>query len=436
MSGNMDLESIARVLKAAPGVSGWALHARQVESHQLYRVFRNEQARRVAHTHSVRVTVHTRKQEGGKESQGEAAFTLTGPRPELTPAQVAVAVERAKLVANAPWALPGPASLPQVPLEDPRVAAEPDAVIAELVTEMDAAAGDAPLCASELFADRVQTTVCTSEGFEGSYGATELFSEFVLLADNGTDSVEVQGIRRARRARELDLGAVVGRHASWAGDRLIATLPTGGTLPVVFGEESLDTLFDTFLAHAGGRSRYEGWSRLSEGKPLIEALSGDPITLTVDPLAPWMLGSQPMDSDGQIAHKVTVVDQGRFVERTASKRFADYLGIRATGASGNTVVAPGSTPLADLLAHGPVLHALRFSTFHPSSVTGAFSGELRTAYLHLPDGSVRPVVGGSVSGDVWHAFARATLSAEETVRGGYRGPAGIRLEGVTVAGAT
>lgn len=429
----MDLEPLARMLSAAPGVTGWALHARQVRSRQLYRVFRNVQARRTAHTTTVHVTVHTRN---AGDAQGEAGFTLTGPAPELTPEQVAHAVERATLVSNAPWTLPGPAELPEVALEDPRVAGDPDAVIADLVDEMDRAAGDAPLCASELFADRQRVTVRTSEGFSGSYAATELFAEFVLLADSATDSVEVHGIRRARRPEELDLGGNITRHASWAGDRLIATLPTGGTMPVVFGEEALDTLFDTFLAHAGGRSRYEGWSRLSEGKPLIDLPSAEQLTISVDPLMPWMLGSHPMDSDGQVAQRMTVIDEGRFVGRTASKRFADYLGIRATGAGGNTVVATGPTPLADLLKNGPVLHALRFSTFHPNSVTGAFSGELRTAYLHLPDGTVRPVVGGSVSGNVWSAFARARLSAEEAVRGEYRGPAGVRLEEVTVAGAT
>ncbi|MDH4228923.1 MAG: metallopeptidase TldD-related protein [Nitrospirota bacterium] len=451
-TADINLERITRALRQAPGVSGWVVQAHSVDSHQLYRVFRGIQAMRASRTRSVQITVHTRTMRDGKEVQGEAGFTVTGPDPRITPAHIARAVERAGLVANPPWTLPGAASVAALELEDPRIAADPRAVIADLTVEMDRAAGGSssrsashsPLCASELFAERHRVTVCTSEGFEASYRATDLFAEFVLLAGSGSESVECLGIRRARRPEELDLGGTVERHARWVADRLRATLPATATLPVVFGEEALDTLFDAFLSHAGARSRYEGWSRLTEGKSLLGGnlgnagddlqIKGDPLTLGVDPLMPWMHGSHPFDADGQPCTPVTVVERGRFVRRTASRRFADYLGIPATGSGGNTVVATGGTPLADLLADGPVLHALRFSTFHPNAITGSFSGELRTAYLVGKDGSVQPVVGGSVSGNVWTAFADAHFSTETAVRAAYRGPAGVRLEGVTVAG--
>lgn len=430
----MKLAPLEKALSAAPGVRAWVLCAREQESRQRYRIFRKTESDRSARLYSAQVTVFTERPGDGGAVQGEASFTLTGEANGLDAGRIREAVARAGLVSNPPYVLPGPAEVTVTPLDDPRVSADPDALLADLEAEMDRAAGDTPVCASELFVDRNRMTVRTSEGFSGSYQASELFCEFVVLAEDGKGSVECHAIRRARRPEELDLAGAIARNARWAADRLRAELPPTGTIPVVFGEEALDTLFGAFASHAGARARYEGWSRLTEGKPLIDGVQGEPLTLRVDPALPWRLGSRPFDAEGQLTRPVTVCDGGRFMQRTASKRYADYLGIPATGSGGSLVVASGPTPLADLLAEGRVLHALRFSTFHPNPVTGAFSGELRTGYLHDGQGRITPVYGGSVSGNVWDAFRHARFSAERAVRPEYDGPMGVRLEEVTVAG--
>lgn len=434
MNPGVRIDALAKALAETPGVAAWALRERRLTSHQRYRVFTQRDAERTARLSSVDVTVHTRRTQDGREVQGEASFTLTGGTEASAPALIRRAVAQAALVANDPYALPGPATVPDVPLADPATAETPWEVIDRLEAEMDRAAGGAPVCASEFFAERQEVTVRTSEGFAGSYAATELFCEFVLLAGKGEQGVECHGIRRARRPAELALAEAVARHAAWADHRLGAELPPTGVFPVVFGEEALDGLFAPVTAHAGGRARHEGWSRLTEGTDLLPAAKGEPLTLAVDPHLPWRLGSRPFDGEGQVTRRVTLVEGGRFIARTATKRYADYLGIPATGAGGNVVAGEGPTALADLLAEGPVIHALRFSTFHPNPVTGAFSAELRTAYLHDGRGGVTPVQGGSVSGNLWEALAQARFSAERAVRPEYDGPAGVRLEAVTVAG--
>jgi len=397
------------------------------------------ESERQATTRSVQVSVHTEGKKDGKPVLGEAAFTLTGDCNEIPKQQLADAVTRAALVANPRYDLPGPASIPDTPLDDLAVSADPWGVIAELTESMDRGAQtqegkEQPICASEFFADRQTITVANSAGFRGQYSGTELFTEFVLLAEDGKQSVECYGMRRARRPQELDLEATIRRYTGWTADRLVADLPHTATLPVVFGEEALDTLMDTFAAHAGAKARFENWSRLDDGKPLIDGACGDRLSITVDPTLPWRLSSRPFDMEGLVNQVVPIVTDGCFTQRSASKRYADYLGIPATGNGGNLVVASGTTALNALLGGGPVLHALRFSTFHPNGVTGAFSGELRTAYLLDGKGNRTPVCGGSVSGNVWEAFRQARLSVERTVRSGYDGPAGIRLEGITVAG--
>jgi predicted Zn-dependent protease len=415
----MNLDALAKALAEAPGVAAWVARERRLTSHQRYRVFTRRDAERTAGQSSVDVTLHTRRREGGREVQGEASFTLTGGTEGSAAALIRRAVGQAALVANDPFRLPGPADPPDVPLCDPAVADTPWDVIDHLEAEMDRAAAGAPVCASEFFAERSEITVRTSEGFAGSYAATELFCEFVLLAGKGAEGVECHGIRRARRPAELDLGAA---------------LPPTGVCPVGFGEEALDSLFAPVTAHGSALARHEGWSRLEEDKPLVAGLKGEALTLAVDPHLPWRLGSRPFDGEGQVTRPVTLVEAGRFVARTATKRYADYLGIPATGAGGNVVAASGPASLAELLSGGPVIHALRFSTFHPSPVTGAFSGELRTAYLHDGKGGVKPLQGGSVSGNLLEALSAARYAAERAVRPDYDGPAGVRLEAVTVAG--
>jgi len=430
----MTPDAWVRALSAAPGVEGWVVRERSLTSHQRYRIYTRRDAERTARLSTVEVTVHARRSEDGREVQGEAAFTVPGGTDPDVPGLIARAVEQAALTANRPYALPGAADPGDVPLCDPGVAETPWDVIDALEAEMDRSAGDTPVCASEFFAERTEVAVRTSAGFSGAYAATELFCEFVLLAGAGEAGVECHGIRRARRPRELALGEAVAHHARWAGDRLGADLPPTGSCPVVFGEEALDALFEPFAAHGGARARHEGWSRLSEGEAAVRDVKGEALTLTVDPHLPWRLGSRPFDAEGQATRPVALIRDGRFLTRTASKRFADYLGIPATGAGGSLVVASGPTALADLLAEGPVIHALRFSTFQPSRVTGAFSAELRTAYLHDGRGGVTPLSGGSVSGNLWEAFKDARFAAERAVRPDYDGPAGVRLEGVTVAG--
>jgi predicted Zn-dependent protease len=429
----VSLDAVVRAVLGCPGVAAWVVRERRAASHQRYRIFRKREAERSAHTTTVEVTLHTERREGDRGVLGEAAFTLTADTVEAAPALARRAVAQAALVANPPYLLPGPAAVPHMALRDPAVAERPLEVLDALEAELDGAAGDTPVGSSEFFAEAHEVRVRNSAGFEGAYAATELYVEFALLAGDGASGVECHGIRRARRRRELELGPQVARHARWASDRLKATLPPTLVLPVVFSEEALDSLFAPFAAHGSARARYEGWSRLTEGKAVVEGGGGDPLNLSIDPHLPWRLGSRPFDREGQVTAPVAMIAGGRFEARTASKRYADYLGLLPTGSGGNLVVASGQTAMADLLADGPVLHALRFSTFHPSAVTGAFSGELRTAYL-CDGGRVTPISGGSVSGNVFEAFAGARFSRERAVRPEYDGPMGVRLEAVTVAG--
>jgi hypothetical protein len=95
------------------------------------------------------------------------------------------------------------------------------------------------------------------------------------------------------------------------------------------------------------------------------------------------------------------------------------------------LVAPGAAPLAELRQGS--LEVVRFSEFHPRQDTGSFSGEIRLAWWHRPDGSRVAVKGGSVSGTLGQALAACRASRETTTTGSYHGPAGLLVHATVTA---
>jgi predicted Zn-dependent protease len=132
---------------------------------------------------------------------------------------------------------------------------------------------------------------------------------------------------------------------------------------------------------------------------------------------------------------VALIEGNSFSHPWATKQFADYLKVPATGAFGNWELPAGTTPLADLLrGDGPVLHVRAFSWLTPDTARGNFGTEIRVGYWY-EKGSRRPVKGGTVSGNVFAALGTARYSKETVFLGDYLGPAAVRFEGLTVAGA-
>jgi PmbA protein len=128
-----------------------------------------------------------------------------------------------------------------------------------------------------------------------------------------------------------------------------------------------------------------------------------------------------------------VIKDGIFQARTASKRYADYLGIPPVGDFANVEVAPGVMSKDEIFQGGPILHLCRFSAFEPNGVTGAFSGEIRSGWV-VDKGKRTPIKGGAVAGTMQEAFRRAYFSKEIVQRESYKGPAYVKLCGLDIGG--
>jgi len=151
-------------------------------------------------------------------------------------------------------------------------------------------------------------------------------------------------------------------------------------------------------------------------------------------IAPYGLTSYAFDGSGVPGQRVEIVKDGVFGQPWATKQFADYLKTAATGGFANWELPAGKTPLSQLTSGDRVLLVRSFSWLTPEPGRGNFGSEIRIGYLY-ENGIRKPVKGGTVSGNVFTALGTAHYSSDTVFRGDYLGPAGVRFEGLTIAGS-
>ncbi len=437
------IDDIAKALRADARFSAWQIAELRGRSTQRYQVFTEVEARRVVETRTWDVRVHVQQDDG---TLGESSLTVVDAKAPLAPALDA-AFARARLVKNKPWTLPSPADggAAAVRAVDPRIVEVPDEACEEIGGEIVrgvAAAGSVELSASEVFCDYRRVHLVSSRGLDLVREETSAYTEYVLLAKGkGDDELEVYQSRRARDLKELELRAQIDDDVEAARAGASAVLPETGVADVVLGGPAVEEIFDAFVAHASGPARFDGWSRLTEGKAVVEGAGArdvayDALTLSSDATLPGGLGTFAFDDVGLPGRRIDVIVDGVFKTRACDQRYACWLGVPATGTWGNVVVAPGKASEEELLrprGATPLYHLTRFSQLSPHATTGAFSGEIRFGW-RIDGGARLPVRGGSISGSVFDAFSRARLSSEVAVRGRTHGPRAVRLDGISITG--
>jgi PmbA protein len=430
----MNAKQIQMSLAGLSNLSAWEIRRLRKKSFQRYLIFKEQESQRVVENEKFLVTLYKNYEQEGRKILGESTLALS--EGDDLREKLAAAWEMAGLVANPVFVLPekGLAYQP-VQSVDPEVKAHPlfylDQIRDDLLkTPLDRVR----LSSAEIFLELKELEIMNSLGLEQAQEETEVLVEFVLLAEKGAGfGGESWGWKQGRNYVDMRLGAELQKYARFALESQEAVLPPSGVYPVVFSEESLDTLFNFFILQASGPGRFQGWSRLELDQPVLPEIKGEALSLASNPSIIGLLKTRSFDDQGLPLSPVDVIRENIFRRRLNSKRYADYLQEPATGGMANLQVAPGPRSFQELLEGGPVFHLLRFSTFEPNPITGAFSGEIRTGYL-LKDGSATPIKGGSVSGVMAQAFREAYFSREVTRRAAYLGPKAVRLEGLDIAG--
>lgn len=449
---------LASAAGATPGVDAWQTLATRRDEAHVYLIGEDiEEARRTVAGESAEVTLHnlhaphapTGEQSGA--ALGSTTLTLLAEDqgdPVRLSARLREGALMASLTDNQPYTLPGaPANgFPVVACEDIGLNVSLVAAADQLGARLRAAVRMAPgvrLGSAEIYAGRAQHTLTNSQGLTASKRETTAFLDLALIAGEGDATAEFHAELRRRRLSDLHVERVIAAYGAYALHALHATPPDAWEGPVIVSGEAAAHLFnppttgDTpFVAHASAESAYRRLSKFQVGELVTpEEPRGDRLTLVSDALRPYGVRTAPFDRDGVPARAVTLIADGVFRQPWANARYAQYLGVAATGEIGNLTVSCGATPLERLrsVEHGPLYEIVAFSWFHPDPVTGDFSAEIRLGYLHDRSG-VRPIKGGSLVGNLFAAFGDARFSAEPFSDGVYYGPAAIRFATLTITG--
>ncbi|MEW5948027.1 MAG: metallopeptidase TldD-related protein [Thermodesulfobacteriota bacterium] len=429
----MLLSEIADYLSSVKELTAWEVTQLKRRESQLYTVFKDVENIREVTTEEFQVRIYLTYERNARSFMGESSFVLTGddlPRPKIESA-----LEMARLIANQPFSLPEPGqAYHAVNAFDAKIASDPAYYLEQIHGELLAfSCPEIELSSSEIFLAESTYTLLNSTGLRARRAQTKIMLDFVLLAGNKDKEGEIDGLKRCRLYDDLNLAPTLSKYAAYARDLLKAEPPPTGLYDVIFAEEALDTFFNYFIAQAGGQAAYQGWSQFKENEPITGNPKGERLTLISDPFLPGGIKSKSFDENGLASEKVLVIENNIFKNRIANKRYADYLGIKPTGDFANVVVLPGKSSLKDFISSAPALYLLKFSTFEPNPVTGAFSGEIRAGYLIDGDKRV-PIKGGSISGTMSKAMQEIYFSRETTKRESYRGPLAVKVCNVNVGG--
>jgi predicted Zn-dependent protease len=430
------LERIVAALRARADIQGWS--ARHVRSRavQLYAVPDAVEARRA--TASERYIIQVLRQTGGPDAAkcgGGNATLLPG---DDIDAAINAAALMAGLVQNQPYTLPAPSPLPDLPLADPNIQADPAATLDALLNRLRAAAAIHPqvlLTAAELYAEEQTTHLLNSCGIDATQTGTMIDMEWVLLCRDGARAAESFVELRRRRVEDIDIATEVAARACQAVDRLRAVGPPDYRGAVVLRGTTLATFLNGGVIQtlAAAATKFGKLSSWEIGAPVFHGpANGDPLTVFANRRLPFGVYASRFDDEGQPAQRIELIRAGRLCAFTANQRYANYLGIAATGDFGDIEVLAGTTPEATLLAE-PYVEVVAFSWFTPNEITGDFSSEIRLGYIVEGDRRT-PFKGGALVGNVIEALANARWSYETGFYGDYQGPQTARFGSLAVAG--
>ncbi|MEP6469369.1 MAG: metallopeptidase TldD-related protein [Chloroflexota bacterium] len=441
------LDALAR----HPQVDDWTVRRQRGRSAQIYLVGNVIENVRQVEREAYEVEVFNDHEADGERHRGSTTVPMSRGDLERLPEVLDEATTMASLVHNQPWSLPEPQDLPAVELSDPQLTSMEGSLsaasqAADAIRELAGAEArnGVRLSAAELFVSTVEEELRNSRGVLAESISTHLLLEVTLLARR--DGAEAEFFRQAeaRRLADLRIDETIVDGSRMARDKLRAEAPRTRLGTVVVAGEALAQLFGgtaisqtgALLTQASAATAYSKLSVLEVGQPIYgdRPVGGDTLTVRANARLPFGVSSYRFDADGVAAQDLLVIEGGVLRARPATQRYAQYLGVPASGRPGMAQVAAGTTPEAQLLDGGePLCHVLAFSAPNVDVLTGDFGMEIRLGYEH-DAGGIHAVTGGSVTGNLFDALANVNFSSETRVFTAYDGPVAMRFGNLQVAG--
>ncbi len=417
------IENILKALKAAD-IEEYRINEVKSESAELFFVKKRLDMRRSAVLSKYKVTVFNSFDKEGKAMKGSADVLVSpGSSEAELKAKFADAYRAAGFICNPAYKF----SKPECAKLIKRLPNLEEGVkyMTEALFEADTRE-DVFLNSAELFVIREEVRVLASNGTDVAFNRYLVKGEFVAQCKEPQDVETYMDFSY----RSLEIGALtelVKEVLDTTKARAIAKeAPKAGKYRVIISGRYAESLFNFYKDRSQSSFVYAGYSNNKVGDKLQgENIKGDAINMTLK-------ASSPFSMEGIAMKDRTLLEDGKLQLLHGGERFADYLGIEATGDYSEIEVKPGNTTLEEMKSE-PYLNVVNFSDFQTDALNGHFGGEIRLAFYFDGEKEI-PVTGGSVSGNLFELQENMVFSTKTQKRMNYTGPVAVCFDKVNVAG--
>lgn len=427
----MKIEQIKELLEKS-GAFAWRITQTKTKRWEFYFIRHDLDQNRSADIENYQITVFVKSDDG--KGVGSASAEMG---PDETPEYVELTIKdllfQASLIKDAYYELKAPAALPESEETDVdlnRISADFMDTVKKL-PETD----EVFMNSYEIFVSDVKRRIVTSTGIDVTEKYPVSLLETVVNARNSEHEIEFYKLYDSGTCMKKDLTADLGKTFEYGPARLSAgKTPSLGKADVLFSGEDAVRIYEYFKDGLDCAFIHMKYSSFKKGEPIAEDITGDKVTLKTLKFLDGSSMNMLTDPEGTPIEDRTLMEEDIPKSFHGGTKFSYYLGEKNTFIPGNYEVS-GGTKTAEELKKGPVLECVFFSDFQVDTMSGDLFGEIRLAFMHEADGSVRPVTGGSISGNMKEFVKSMKMSTDRSRYDNALIPSYTRLSDVTVTGA-
>lgn len=428
---------LQKVLKTMDKIDGWHIVDKATQSQELFYVKQGVDMNRAKAVHHFQVTVYKDFEEGNEKYKGSS---ITKIAPTMTEEEVREALNEAAYAAtfvkNAYYPLVDQGD----PIEVMNQSTMNDKSLEAWLPDFTASIfkydrpGENALNSAELFLNKHWYRIMNSQGVDVAYNVYDIHLEFITNCKGPKEEVELFRNMDFSEFRPEEIAREVKTMINFAKERSQAKpTPSLKDFNVLLTGGPVQEFLSYYVAHANVQSIYEKISTFDlETSIQGQGISGDKLSISLDPMLANSSQSRPYDIDGLALKKIDLIQEGILKTYYGNTRYSYYLDKPAYGNIKNLVVAPGSKSLEEMKGQA-YLELVEFSDFQMDILTGDFAGEIRLG-LYFDGQSVKPVTSGSISANIKDVQDHFFLSKETYQENNYHGPRTLQLPKLDVNG--
>ncbi len=431
------LEKLKKILNREKAIDAWKIIEKDIKSGELFFITNNIDMDRGKEVKYYQVTVYKDFCKADEKYRGSSTVNI---HPTMTELEIKdslkEAITGAAFVRNRFYPLVEP--------EDNSSAVLPGEYSDENISDSLITVADAVFAADnfkngwinsiEIFLNEISLRIINSNGVDVNYhkfvGELELITNW---KENGEeielyDNIKFGNLNSKKLTEEVRHMLEVSKERS-----LAEHTPALGSFTVLLTGKPVKELLKYYYQKSNIQHVYEQVSAAKLNESIQGSkITGDKLSLILDPQLKGSTESGPYDKDGFPLSKIEVVKDGILTNYWGSKRYSYYMNTQATGDIKNIIVATGNTSTKSL-RESPHLEIPIFSHFQMDALTGDFGGEIRLGY-YFDGKTTKPVTGGSISGNIKNIQGDIYFSREKQIINNFAGPRTIKLQGISIAG--